>query len=119
MNKKTCKAIRLEIEEGNFNEPQCATSEHLRLCAECREFYESELKLKQLVASIPQVEAPSDFDFRLRARLANERRRSSISFASLGVPSVVAAGLILLLGGLLVVRNLIIDTDTGFHLLGS
>ena len=113
MNKKTCKAIRLEIEEGNFNEPlQCATSEHLRLCAECREFYESELKLRQLVASIPQVEAPSDFDFRLRARLANERSRSSISFASLGVPSVVGAGLILLLGGVLVVRNMINSRQT-------
>ena len=107
MNKDDCKTICLEIGRANLNEElSIQTTEHLRLCNECREFYEREMRLRQLVASMPQVEAPSDFDFRLRSRLASQRNSSSFSFASFGIPSIAVAALLLLLGGVLVVRNI-------------
>src|SRR5215510_2423926 len=53
-----------------------AAAEHLRECAACREFQEQQTKLRQIVGSLGTVSAPADFDFRLRARLANESNAS-------------------------------------------
>src|SRR5438552_340093 len=106
MYKNDCKTIRLHIDESNLGqELNLKVREHLRQCGACDGFYESELKLRKLVASLPQVEAPADFEFRLRARIAKDRAKSSFSFGSFGVPSLAAVALILFVGGILVVRN--------------
>lgn len=60
----------------------CSTAalEHLRECGACREFQEKQTKLRQIVGSLGTVAAPADFDFRLRARLANESSSAASQF---------------------------------------
>jgi hypothetical protein len=55
-----------------------------------------------MVASLGQVEAPADFDFRLKARLASGEkvRNFSIHRFSLGVPAATVAALLLAVGAL-------------------
>jgi hypothetical protein len=98
-----CATSRREIEESNIGQQlSAAATGHLRDCAKCRDFYESRLKLRQLVANLGTVEAPADFDFRLRARLAAERAGTSPAFSvgnwALGLPSIALATLVLLVG---------------------
>ena len=73
MTKNTCEVIRRELDELMLDET-CSTTalDHLRECGACREFHEKQTKLRQIVGSLGTVSAPADFDFRLRARLANE-----------------------------------------------
>ena len=56
-----------------------AATEHLRECAACREFHEQQTKLRQIVGSLGTVDAPADFDFRLRARLAADADKPALS----------------------------------------
>ncbi|HUE81001.1 MAG TPA: hypothetical protein VMM84_02725 [Pyrinomonadaceae bacterium] len=90
---------------------------HLRACDECQLFFEERLKLRQLVAGLGTVEAPPDFNVRLRARLANvtaERRRGIVPINfSLSVPSMVVAALLLLVGLGAGVRLLSGDKEVG------
>ena len=73
MRKNNCEVIRQELDELMLDEnSSAAVTEHLRECAACREFNEKQTKLRQIVGSLGTVSAPPDFDFRLRARLANE-----------------------------------------------
>lgn len=46
---------------------------HLSGCAPCNRYAKETFGLTELLAAQPRVEAPADFDFRLRARLARER----------------------------------------------
>ncbi len=76
MRKNNCKLIRRELDELMLGEAWSSdATEHLRECASCREFHEQQTKLRQIVGSLGTVEAPADFDFRLRARLANWRKQ--------------------------------------------
>ena len=78
MRKNTCELIRRELDELNLDETwTTAAIEHLRECGACREFQEKQTKLRQIVGSLGTVAAPADFDFRLRARLANESSNTS------------------------------------------
>src|SRR5690242_6561624 len=73
MRKNNCEVIRQELDELVLGETiSAAAAEHLRECAECREFNEKQTRLRQIVGSLGTVSAPPDFDFRLRARLAND-----------------------------------------------
>ena len=109
MRKINCNTIRRELDELDLNENCSApASLHLRECAECLEFYQSRTKLRRLVGSLEMVGAPADFDFRLRARLANQKARAGYgAFAgwSLGVRASVMAGLILVIGTLVLVNH--------------
>lgn len=103
MKAEDCKEFRRKIEETDPGEhPDALTMSHVRKCDVCLEFFERDMKLRQLVWSLSPVEAPADFDFRLRARIANEKVRSSkgFRFASLsfGIPTLTLAGLLLLTG---------------------
>lgn len=72
MRALNCKATRYAIEEADLNHQLSTTVlAHLRGCHECRNFYEERSKLRELVATLRTVEAPPDFEFRLRARIAN------------------------------------------------
>src|SRR2546423_13211095 len=73
MKKYYCEIIRTELDELMLDEASSSAAlEHLRNCADCRDFHEKQAKLRRVVGSLGTVAAPADFDFRLRARLANE-----------------------------------------------
>jgi hypothetical protein len=98
-----CHSIRREIEEADLGQQLSKPAiEHTHSCAQCLSFYEDRFRLRQLAASLGTVEAPADFDVRLRARLAREESGRSREFAiagfSFGLPSVALATLALLLG---------------------
>jgi hypothetical protein len=105
MRKNNCEVVRRDLDELMPGEACSAgASQHLRECASCREFHEQQTKLRQIVGSLGTVEAPADFDFRLRARLAQSNGSSVYwPFARRGL--AVAAMLIVFAIGAIVVRN--------------
>jgi hypothetical protein len=110
MRNTNCNAIRRELDEIMLGESNSApVLLHLQQCSDCQEFHQRGTKLRQLVGSLGTVEAPADFDFRLRARLANEKPGSAhwATFAgwSPGGRSAVLAGFILLLGAVVVLNH--------------
>ena len=113
MRKNTCELIRRELDELNLDET-CSTAaiEHLRECGACREFHEKQTKLRQIVGSLGTVSAPADFDFRLRARLANESSSAAshfsfVDWAVLRRGLVTAAVLLVFATGAFLVRNVL------------
>lgn len=110
MRKNNCEAIRQELDELMLNEARSAdVTEHLKECAACREFQDKQTKLRQMVGSLGTVSAPADFDFRLRARLANESSNagSSWNFAYITARRgfAMAAMLLVFVTGVVLVRN--------------
>lgn len=113
MRKTNCEAIRRELDELLLGDESSASAvEHLRECPDCQEFHQKQTKLRKIVGSLRTIQAPADFDFRLRARLANESngaayhlRSAYWSFARGGFAA--AAALVLLFGGLLAVRHFV------------
>ena len=96
-----CKTVGREIDElGNGQLPGARAQAHLQGCASCRSFFDDRQKLRQMIAGLETVEAPGDFDFRLRARLANERteRVSLFSSFGFGLPSIALAVMAILVG---------------------
>jgi hypothetical protein len=106
MRENNCEVVRRELDELMIGEAcSIAATEHLRDCASCREFHEQQTKLRQIVGSLGTVEAPADFDFRLRARLAQSNGSVVYwPFARSGL--AVAAMVIVFLVGVVVVRNM-------------
>lgn len=99
----SCRDIHREIEEADQGEPLSATvSDHLKSCAGCDTFYDEQSSLRLMVASLGTVAAPNDFHFRLRARLAGEKRSQATSLASsrwsFGFRSAAFATMVLALG---------------------
>src|ERR1044072_3217692 len=78
-----CQHIRTAIETASRYEPIGETAErHLRVCDGCREYADEMGNFCSLLRSTPRVTAPADFDFRLRARIAEAqaKRRNPFSF---------------------------------------
>ena len=107
MRKTNCKLIRRELDELMLGEAWSAdATEHLRECASCREFHVQQTNLRKIVGSLGTVEAPADFDFRLRARLANDAGSApSIFWAFARRGLAVAAIAIVFVTGAVVVRD--------------
>jgi hypothetical protein len=108
MKRIDCSNVRREIEEAANGEILAAPArDHLRNCGACAAFADEQQQLKEMVASLGTVEAPADFDFKLRARLAASRssRRGAFSGNGFGMRSVAFATLILLFGFVVVVMN--------------
>jgi hypothetical protein len=110
MRKNNCEVIRRELDELMLDETcSAAALDHLKDCVSCREFQQTQTKLRRMVGSLGTVSAPADFDFRLRARLANDPGAGVFhywpSFAWRGL--AVAAMLILFAFGVVVVRNVV------------
>jgi len=111
MRKNNCEEIRRQLDELMLEE-ECSASlvDHLKECSECREFHRTQTKLRQMVWSLGTVEAPADFEFRLRARLANDSNSAlpfgfaQRSFARGGL--AVASVLIMLAAGAVLLRNI-------------
>jgi hypothetical protein len=108
MNKTDCRSVRQEIEEAAsgtlFSAP---AREHLSNCATCATFSDEQQKLKEMVAGLGTIEAPSDFDFKLRARLAASAsaRRQLWPGNGFGVRSIAFATLVLLFGFAVILIN--------------
>lgn len=99
MKDRNCEVIRRELEELTLNEEFSATAAgHLQTCAECREFQRQQMKLRQIVGSLGTVNAPADFDFRLRARLAADAEKPSFRFWSVTIKGLATAAVLTVFG---------------------
>jgi hypothetical protein len=103
MNGVDCKAVCREIDELDRDErPGLTILAHVKSCVQCRTFYNDRSRLRELVAELPAVSAPADFDFRLRAKLATAKSSpTSPRVFGFSLPSVALATIALLvMGGL-------------------
>ncbi|HEX5890845.1 MAG TPA: hypothetical protein VFY61_19190 [Pyrinomonadaceae bacterium] len=99
MKDKRCEPVRRELEELMLNDNfSAATGEHLRTCFECREFQRQQTKLRQIVGSLGTVNAPADFDFRLRARLVADAEAPSFRFWTITVKGLATAAVLVVFG---------------------
>ena len=109
MRKNNCEVIRRELDELMLDEAYSTSAvEHLKECFACREFQEKQTKLRRMVGSLGTVSAPADFDFRLRARLANASNHGTFHYWPLVKRAfAVAAAVIVIAFGVVVVRNVL------------
>jgi len=103
--------VRREIDESDVGQNLSSVArEHVQSCEHCRDFYDGRRELRLMLGSLETVAAPSDFEFRVRARLANNEATGSTGFffgnRSFGIPVVTVAALVLLLGVGFVFRSL-------------
>lgn len=118
MRTTNCKIVCREIDELDIGQDLSSVArEHVQSCEHCRSFYDGRRELRLMLGSLETVAAPSDFDFRVRARLANSEVASSKGFffgnRSWGIPAATVAMLALLLGGAFAFRSLITgDTNS-------
>ncbi|HLL75168.1 MAG TPA: hypothetical protein VK421_07855 [Pyrinomonadaceae bacterium] len=72
MSEMNCKQYRAVIEESGTaaGDPSARAASHAAACADCRDFGDEMRALRGLVAGLARVDAPADFGFRLRARMA-------------------------------------------------
>ncbi|MEK6279633.1 MAG: hypothetical protein AABN95_04700 [Acidobacteriota bacterium] len=100
-----CQNLRREVDEAAPGDVLSAfASWHMTGCVECRTFNEQHHKLQNILSSLGTVEAPGDFDFRLRARLAGEKARGyhfPLSNISFGFRTAVVATLLVVFGAAL------------------
>lgn len=102
-----CRNIRREIEEAAPGDLlRARVNNHMLSCVACETFFREQTKLQEIISSLGTVEAPGDFDFRLRARLANEKRGPAQSFMlgdfSFGLRAAAVAAVLLLIGSAIV-----------------
>ena len=99
-----CQNVRREVDETAPGDLLSAFARrHMSACRECRAFSEEHHKLQDILSSLGTIEAPGDFDFRLRARLAGEKAGNAhfpLTFASLsfGVRAAAVAALLVVVG---------------------
>lgn len=107
MRKNNCEVIRRELDELMLDETCSASAlEHLRECSACTEFQQKQTRLRQIVGGLGTVAAPPDFDFRLRARLANESNSAAFHYWPVTRRIfAVATVLIVFATGIFLVRN--------------
>ncbi|MEP6568193.1 MAG: hypothetical protein ABJC10_00325 [Acidobacteriota bacterium] len=101
MRNTNCRNIRREIEEaGSADLLSAAAISHLETCAACEKLSRQQTGLQAMLAGLGAVEAPGDFDFRLRARLAGEKHGAAQSppwaNLSFGFRSAAVAAILLI-----------------------
>lgn len=103
MKHTICNQVRFEIDEKELAAALSAEAmEHLQQCVDCQAFQTRETRLRQIVGSFEPVNAPADFDFRLRARLANDRSatyRLSPPIRVWRLRSIAVAAMLLIFAG--------------------
>lgn len=111
MSKSICKTIRGQLDELKLEEQSgVEIGRHLAQCGECRDFHQKQTRLREIVGSLGTVNAPPDFDFRLRSRLATGNSHGSFhltpTFWLRGQRlAAVSTALILMVGALVLVRQ--------------
>jgi hypothetical protein len=69
-----CRQVRAAVEmAARRDELAASVNKHLTSCAPCNVYATETFSVMALLGSQPRVEAPADFDFRLRARIARAR----------------------------------------------
>jgi hypothetical protein len=69
-----CRQVRAAVEmAARRDELAASVIKHLSACAPCNVYATETFSVMGLLVSQPRVEAPADFDFRLRARIARAR----------------------------------------------
>jgi hypothetical protein len=108
-----CQKCLIEIEELETDERlNDEARAHLSACTACRAFHDERQSLKRLVGSLAPVSAPTDFHFKLRARIkaaggARRKERSSWrSFAASAPAIALAASFALLVAGFVLSRQM-------------
>lgn len=100
MNHTICNQVQFEIDEKDLAAALSAGAmEHLRECIDCQEFQTKGTKLRQIVRSLETVNAPADFDFRLRARLANDQGAIYRPIKVWRLRSIAVAAMLLIFAG--------------------
>lgn len=107
---RECRVARRAIDETQTDTaPAQHARAHIASCSSCRAAHEQQQRLFQLVASLPQVMAPADFDIRLRARLrARESGRTNwfrVPGFALGTRALAIAAAVVVLVGMVVLVN--------------
>lgn len=102
MKTTDCRHTQREIDSSELNQRLSDDSmAHISGCMRCRELLDRASSLRSLVAGLETVSAPPDFDMRLRARLATEKRPNAtwINFwrQAPGVPAIAFAFSLLVL----------------------
>src|SRR5262245_29837307 len=106
MSKSICTTIRNQLDEMLLDEQHgLDIKRHLGECVECRDFRDKQTKLRQIVGSLGTVNAPPDFDFRLRSRLARDNSKESFWFLARRV-AAVATAVVMIVGSAFLVRQL-------------
>lgn len=106
MTTMNCRNIRREIEAaGPGDVLSSAVDQHLANCTACETLARQQANLNGIVSSLGTVEAPGDFDFRLRARLAADKRQAgplarpfALAEVSFGVRAGAMAMMLVLFG---------------------
>ena len=103
MRNKNCRDIRREIEEARSADfLSAAARSHLEVCAACETLSRQQIKLRAILSSLDTVEAPGDFEYRVRSRLAAEKRMGAVFLPfgnlSFGLRSTAVAAILLLIG---------------------
>lgn len=79
-----CKGIQAVIDSASSRNPISGeTQVHLNGCPDCRSYSDQTNSLRSLLSAQPRVQAPADFDFRLRARIARAQTEPANPFAFL------------------------------------
>jgi len=79
-----CKDVQTSIDTASRRNPMTReTHNHLTGCSDCRRYSDQSSALLALLTAQPRVEAPADFDFRLRARIARTQAKPANPFAFL------------------------------------
>ncbi len=117
MRSTNCQNIRSEIEAaGSADYLSSAAMAHIDGCAACESLSRQQNRLHSMLANLGTVEAPGDFDFKLRARLAAEKETSGTSFSfltgSLGARAAAVAMILLVIGAGIVYLNVRGPIDT-------
>jgi len=74
-----CKQIREAIDaDSGHNSYGDHVASHLSGCPDCHRYSDEAASLLRLLGAQPRVEAPPDFEFRLRARIANAQAAPAI-----------------------------------------
>jgi hypothetical protein len=75
-----CKQIREEIDVASrHNMRSGAVMSHMDACPDCRRYSDETASLAMLLWTQPRVEAPPDFEFRLRARMQRAQAAPAIT----------------------------------------
>ena len=104
MRTMNCKNVWREIDETVPGDLLSAFARrHMSACRECRAFGEEHQKLQEILSGLGTIEAPGDFDYRLRARIAGEKAGNAnfpLGFANLsfGFRAAAIATLLLVFG---------------------
>lgn len=79
-----CKGIQAVIDSASSRNPISGEVKvHLSGCPDCRSYSDQTNSLRSLLSAQPRVQAPADFDFRLRARIARAQAEPASPFAFL------------------------------------